>query len=131
LLETRTKEKASSAVKKLLDLQPRMTQIIRRKGEEEEKEKEQEVPIDQVQERDIFVVRSGEKKQNLFWAFAYSARPHTYCSRSSCSDLWGRDVCLAPISSSSCYSYELCVGGGKFAVAWGIQARLSIISPKR
>jgi P-type Cu+ transporter len=59
LLETRTKEKASSAVRKLLDLQPRMAQIIRRNGEEE-KEKEEEVPIEQVQEGDIFVVRPGE-----------------------------------------------------------------------
>ena len=59
LLETRTKEKASSAVRKLLDLQPRMAQIIRRNGEEEQ-EKEEEVPIEQVQEGDIFVVRPGE-----------------------------------------------------------------------
>jgi P-type Cu+ transporter len=59
LLETRTKEKASSAVRKLLDLQPRMARIIRRNGEEEQ-EKEEEVPIEQVQEDDIFVVRPGE-----------------------------------------------------------------------
>ena len=59
LLETRTKEKASSAVRKLLDLQPRMARIIRRNGEEEQ-EKEEEVPIEQVQEGDIFVVRPGE-----------------------------------------------------------------------
>ncbi len=58
LLETRTKEKASNAVRKLLDLQPRMARIIRRneKGEE----KEEELPIEQVQEGDIFVVRPGE-----------------------------------------------------------------------
>src|SRR5215213_5785128 len=59
LLETRTKEKASSAVRKLLDLQPRMARIIRRNGEEEQ-EKEEEVPIEQVQEGNIFVVRPGE-----------------------------------------------------------------------
>jgi Cu+-exporting ATPase len=59
VLETRTKEKASSAVRKLLDLQPRMARIIRRNGEEEQ-EKEEEVPIEQVQEGDIFVVRPGE-----------------------------------------------------------------------
>ena len=59
LLETRTKEKASSAVRKLLDLQPRMARIIRRNGEEEQ-EKEEEVPIEQVQEGDLFVVRPGE-----------------------------------------------------------------------
>jgi P-type Cu+ transporter len=59
LLETRTKEKASNAVRKLLDLQPRMARIIRR-NEKEEKEDEEEVPIEQVQEGDIFVVRPGE-----------------------------------------------------------------------
>src|SRR5215212_7207152 len=59
LLETRTKEKASSAVRKLLDLQPRMARIIRRNGGEEQ-EKEEEVPIEQVQEGNIFVVRPGE-----------------------------------------------------------------------
>jgi P-type Cu+ transporter len=58
LLETRTKEKASSAVRKLLDLQPRMARIIKRNGKGEEKE--EEVPIEQVQEGDIFVIRPGE-----------------------------------------------------------------------
>lgn len=58
LLETRTKEKASSAVRKLLDLQPRMARIIRRNRKEEERE--EEVPIEQVQEGDIFVIRPGE-----------------------------------------------------------------------
>lgn len=54
LLETRTKEKASSAVRKLLDLQPRMARIIK-DGREEE------VPVEQVQEGDLFVVRPGER----------------------------------------------------------------------
>jgi Cu+-exporting ATPase len=54
LLETRTKEKASSAVRKLLDLQPRMARVIR-------DGKEQEVPVEQVQEGDLFVVRPGER----------------------------------------------------------------------
>ena len=58
LLETRTKEKASNAVRKLLDLQPRMARIIRRNRKEEERE--EEVPIEQVQEGDIFVIRPGE-----------------------------------------------------------------------
>src|SRR5215203_4757069 len=58
VLETRTKEKASSAVRKLLDLQPRVARIIRRNGKGEEKE--EEVPIEQVQEGDIFVIRPGE-----------------------------------------------------------------------
>lgn len=54
LLETRTKEKASSAVRKLLDLQPRMARIIK-------DGREQEVPVEQVQESDLFVVRPGER----------------------------------------------------------------------
>src|SRR5919107_1427196 len=60
LLETRTKEKASSAVRKLLDLQPRMARIIRRNGKGEQEKEEEEVPIEQVQEGDIFVIRPGE-----------------------------------------------------------------------
>lgn len=55
LLETRTKEKASSAVRKLLDLQPRMARIIRGDGREEE------IPVEQVQEGDLFLVRPGER----------------------------------------------------------------------
>ena len=55
LLETRTKEKASNAVRKLLDLQPRMARVIR-EGKEEE-----EVPVEQVEENDIFIVRPGER----------------------------------------------------------------------
>jgi Cu+-exporting ATPase len=54
LLETRTKEKASSAVRKLLDLQPRMARVIK-------DGKEEEVPVEQVQEGDLFVVRPGER----------------------------------------------------------------------
>ncbi len=56
LLETRTKEKASNAVRKLLDLQPKMARIIR-EGQVEEIE----VPIEQVQEGDILMIRPGEK----------------------------------------------------------------------
>jgi P-type Cu+ transporter len=55
LLETRTKEKASDAVRKLLDLQPKMAKVIR-KGEIEE-----EVPIEQVQEGEVIVIRPGER----------------------------------------------------------------------
>jgi Cu+-exporting ATPase len=55
LLETRTKEKASNAVRKLLELQPRMARIIRNNMEDQE-----EVPVEQVQQGDIFVVRPGE-----------------------------------------------------------------------
>ncbi|MDQ4014101.1 MAG: heavy metal translocating P-type ATPase, partial [Thermoproteota archaeon] len=56
LLETRTKEKASDAVRKLLDLQPKMAKVIRGKQVEEI-----EIPIEQVQEGDIIVVRPGER----------------------------------------------------------------------
>jgi P-type Cu+ transporter len=54
LLETRTKEKASNAVRKLLDLQPRMARIIR-------DGKEEAIPVEQVQQGDIFLVRPGER----------------------------------------------------------------------
>jgi P-type Cu+ transporter len=55
LLETRTKEKASNAVRKLLDLQPKMAKVIRKGGIEEE------VPIEQVQEGEFVVIRPGER----------------------------------------------------------------------
>jgi Cu+-exporting ATPase len=55
LLEARTKEKASSAVRKLLDLQPRTAKVIRRDG------KEEEVPVEQVQEGDLLIIRPGER----------------------------------------------------------------------
>ena len=58
LLETRTKEKASNAVRKLLDLQPKMAKIIRREGNTEV---ELEIPIEQVQEGDVMVIRPGER----------------------------------------------------------------------
>ncbi|MGH9993483.1 MAG: heavy metal translocating P-type ATPase [Nitrososphaera sp.] len=54
LLETRTKEKASHAVRKLLDLQPRMAWVIREGAEVE-------VPVEEVQEGELFVVRPGER----------------------------------------------------------------------
>jgi P-type Cu+ transporter len=56
LLETRTKEKASSAVRKLMDLQPRMAKVIREGNREEE-----EIPVEQVQEGDLLVIRPGER----------------------------------------------------------------------
>jgi P-type Cu+ transporter len=58
LLETRTKEKASDAVRKLLDLQPKMAKVVRREGNAEV---EVEIPIEQVQEGDVMVVRPGER----------------------------------------------------------------------
>jgi len=54
LLETRTKEKASNSVRKLLDLQPKMAKVLR-------KEVEVEVPIEQVQEGEIMVIKPGER----------------------------------------------------------------------
>jgi len=56
LLETRTKEKASDAVRKLLDLQPKMAKVIRGKEAEEI-----EIPVEQVLEGDVIVVRPGER----------------------------------------------------------------------
>jgi P-type Cu+ transporter len=58
LLETRTKEKASNAVRKLLDLQPRMAKVIKGKAGVEV---EVEVPIEQVQEGEVMVIRPGER----------------------------------------------------------------------
>jgi len=54
-LETRTKEKASSAVRKLLDLQPRTAKVIRNDSEEEV------IPVEQVQEGDLLIIRPGER----------------------------------------------------------------------
>jgi Cu+-exporting ATPase len=59
LLETRTKEKASSAVRKLLDLQPKMAKVLRQK--EAGDRKEVEIPIEQVREGDIMMIRPGER----------------------------------------------------------------------
>jgi len=85
LLETRTKEKASNAVRKLLDLKPRTARVIRpvikgrgdvmmdneNKGNIDagisklkllSKEfKESEIPIEQIVEGDLMVIRPGER----------------------------------------------------------------------
>ena len=58
LLETRTKEKASDAVRKLLDLQPRMAKVIKRG---EAGIEEIEVPIEEIQEGEVMVIRPGER----------------------------------------------------------------------
>jgi P-type Cu+ transporter len=58
LLETRTKEKAFDAVRKLLDLQPKMARIIRKEGNTEV---EVETPIEQVLEGDVMIIRPGER----------------------------------------------------------------------
>ena len=54
LLEQRTKAKASKAVRKLLDLQPRMARVIR-DGREEQ------IPVEQVRVSDIIIVKPGER----------------------------------------------------------------------
>jgi Cu+-exporting ATPase len=54
LLEQRTKEKASHAVRKLLDLQPSMAHVIR-------EGKEVTIPVEEVQEEELLVVRPGER----------------------------------------------------------------------
>jgi P-type Cu+ transporter len=59
LLETRTKEKASNAVRKLLDLQPKMARLLRQK--EAGHIEEVEIPIEQVQEDDVLAIRPGER----------------------------------------------------------------------
>lgn len=58
LLESRTKEKASQAVRKLLDLQPRMARVIRK---EAGISNEVEIPIEQVQQGEILIIRPGER----------------------------------------------------------------------
>src|SRR5215207_7732278 len=58
LLETRTKERASDAVRRLLDLQPKMAKILREAGGSDV---ELEIPIEQVQEGDTMVIRPGER----------------------------------------------------------------------
>ena len=54
LLEQRTKEKASHAVRKLLDLQPRMAHLVR-------DGKEVTVPVEEVQEDELLIVKPGER----------------------------------------------------------------------
>lgn len=53
MLEHISKERASEAVRKLLDLQPRMAHVIRNGAEEE-------VPVESVKVGDILVIRPGE-----------------------------------------------------------------------
>lgn len=60
LLETRTKERASDAVRKLLDLRPKMAKVIRENGDANV---EIEIPIEQVREGDVMIVRPGRGYQ--------------------------------------------------------------------
>ena len=64
LLEIGTKEKATNAVRKLLDLQPRMAKVLRptkNSNTGEYLEEEIETPIEEIKEKDILIVRPGEK----------------------------------------------------------------------
>ena len=90
LLETKTKEKASNAVRKLLDLKPRTARVLRLVIKENGKEtnkntniysnnqtnenfdnsklksltkefKEIEIPVEQIEEGDLMVIRPGER----------------------------------------------------------------------
>jgi P-type Cu+ transporter len=62
LLETRTKEKASDAVRKLLDLQPRTAKVLRqvRSSSGQVFEEEVEIPVESITVNDRLVVRPGE-----------------------------------------------------------------------
>ncbi|HEX9317542.1 MAG TPA: copper-translocating P-type ATPase, partial [Nitrososphaeraceae archaeon] len=62
LLETRTKEKASDAVRKLLDLQPRTAKVLRTTNSPSGQilEEETEIPIEEIKQGDVLIVRPGE-----------------------------------------------------------------------
>jgi P-type Cu+ transporter len=62
LLETRTKEKASSAVRRLLDLQPHTAIVLRiiKIPTEQVLEEEVKIPIEEIKENDMLIVRPGE-----------------------------------------------------------------------
>lgn len=54
LMESKTKEMASSAVRKLLDLQPRKARVLRNNVETE-------IPVEEILEEDIMIIRPGER----------------------------------------------------------------------
>ena len=62
LLETRTKEKASHAVRRLLDLQPRKASVLRviKIPTGQDLEEEVKIPIEEIKENDMLIVRPGE-----------------------------------------------------------------------
>ena len=62
LLETRTKEKASHAVRRLLDLQPHIASVLRviKSPTEQVLEEEVKIPIEEIKENDMLIVRPGE-----------------------------------------------------------------------
>ncbi|MGI8720068.1 MAG: copper-translocating P-type ATPase, partial [Nitrososphaeraceae archaeon] len=62
LLETRTKEKASNAVRRLLDLQPHTATVLRviKFPTGQVLEEEVKIPIEEIKENDMLIVRPGE-----------------------------------------------------------------------
>jgi Cu+-exporting ATPase len=62
LLETRTKEKASNAVRRLLDLQPQTASVLRviKSPTGQVLEEEVKIPIEEIKENDMLIVRPGE-----------------------------------------------------------------------
>ncbi len=62
LLETRTKEKVSDAVRKLFDLQPRTAKVLRPTNSPSGQvlKEETEIPIEEIKEGDVVIVRPGE-----------------------------------------------------------------------
>ncbi len=62
LLETRTKEKASDAVRKLLNLQPRTAKVLHpiKSASGQILEEETEIPIEEIKEEELLIVRPGE-----------------------------------------------------------------------
>jgi Cu+-exporting ATPase len=62
LLETRTKEKASHAVRRLLDLQPRKASVLRviKIPTGQDLEEEVKIPVEEIKENDRLIVRPGE-----------------------------------------------------------------------
>lgn len=75
LLESRAKSNTSTAIRKLIGLQPKTVLRLLDNGTE------QEIPVKTVQEGDILIIKPGDKipvdgiltiRQNLFWAFIYN-----------------------------------------------------------
>jgi Cu+-exporting ATPase len=62
LLETRTKEKASNAVRRLLDLRPHTARVLRviKSPSGQVLEEEVKIPIEEIKENDMLIVRPGE-----------------------------------------------------------------------
>ena len=62
LLETRTKEKASNAVRRLIDLRPHTARVLRviKSPSGQVLEEEVKIPIEEIKENDMLIVRPGE-----------------------------------------------------------------------